>query len=146
MNKNPLLTISDYSTIVELPVQWGDMDAMQHVNNLMYIRYFESSRIQYFIDHLKIGITPSNMGPILAEIQCKYKFPLTYPDTVISATRPILETLDTYSIDIEQIVISKNHNRIAAEGIAKIVFYDYIAGKKAAIPPHLIEAIRTSVR
>jgi len=33
---------------LELPVQWGEMDAFQHVNNVAYLRWFESARIAYF--------------------------------------------------------------------------------------------------
>lgn len=35
-----------YRSRVMLPVQWGDMDAFGHVNNVQYFRYLESSRIQ----------------------------------------------------------------------------------------------------
>ena len=31
----------------EIPVQWGDMDAAQHVNNLSYLKWVESVRIEF---------------------------------------------------------------------------------------------------
>ncbi|MFN8349069.1 MAG: thioesterase family protein [Spirosomataceae bacterium] len=126
--------IKDYPSYVEIPVQWGDMDAMQHVNNIMYLRYMESSRIRFFTDVLKIGFSPEGVGAILAEIQCKYKFPLTYPDTVIAASRILPDSLDEFSVKIQQVIISTKHQRVAAEGIARIVFYDYPEKKKASIP------------
>src|SRR5687767_1167703 len=52
---------------VEIPVQWGDMDAFGHVNNTVYFRWFESARIAYFE---KIGLNErmrrDRKGPILA--------------------------------------------------------------------------------
>ena len=30
----------------EIPIQWGDMDAFSHVNNVIYIRWFETARIE----------------------------------------------------------------------------------------------------
>ena len=30
---------------MRIPVRWGDLDAMGHVNNTIYFRYFESLRI-----------------------------------------------------------------------------------------------------
>lgn len=137
--------VKDYTSLEEINVQWGEMDAMQHVNNLVYLRYFESSRIKYFVDYLKIGVSPDGLGAILAEISCKYKFPLTYPDKIISGVRPMIETLDDYSIQMHQIVVSLKHERIAAEGVAKIVFYDYNKGKKAIIPAHIKDALIASV-
>src|SRR6202140_1958640 len=37
-----------YPVIVELPVVWGEMDSYRHVNNVVYFRYFENARIEYF--------------------------------------------------------------------------------------------------
>lgn len=126
--------LKDYPSYVEIPVQWGDMDAMQHVNNIMYLRYMESSRIKFFTDVLKIGFSPDGVGAILAEIHCKYKFPLTYPDTVIAASRILPDSMDEYSVKIQHTIVSIKHQRLAAEGIARIVFYDYLEKKKAMIP------------
>jgi acyl-CoA thioester hydrolase len=131
--------IKDYPSYVELPVQWGDMDAMQHVNNTVYLRYMESSRIRFFSDILRIGFAPDGVGAILSEIRCKYKFPLTYPDTVIVTSRIIPESWDEFSVQIQHLVVSKTYERVAAEGVARIVFYDYLSKQKATIP----ETIKT---
>ena len=40
--------IGDYPVTIELPIVWGDMDAFQHVNNIVYFKHFESARISYF--------------------------------------------------------------------------------------------------
>ena len=40
----------DFPVTVEIPVAWGDMDAMGHVNNAVYFRYFETARISCFAD------------------------------------------------------------------------------------------------
>ncbi|MFO7632899.1 MAG: acyl-CoA thioesterase [Caldilinea sp.] len=40
--------LAGFPVIVEISVAWGEMDAFQHVNNIVYFRYFESGRIAYF--------------------------------------------------------------------------------------------------
>ena len=40
--------LKTFPIIVNYPVIWGDMDSFQHVNNVIYFRYFETARIQYF--------------------------------------------------------------------------------------------------
>ena len=47
--------LEDYPVVLEIPVAWGDMDALNHVNNTVYLRYFESSRIAYF-EGLKVRL------------------------------------------------------------------------------------------
>ena len=60
------------------------MDAFQHVNNVVYFRYFETGRIAYFERTvMRSSMSTTGIGPILATASCKFKFPLTYPDTVL---------------------------------------------------------------
>ena len=40
--------LESFQVQVEIPVQWGDMDAAGHVNNVTYLRWCESARIAYF--------------------------------------------------------------------------------------------------
>ena len=50
--------------VIEIPVAWGEMDSMGHVNNIVYFRYFETARMNYlerigFIEEMnRTGIGP----------------------------------------------------------------------------------------
>lgn len=130
--------LAGYPSIVELKVQWGDMDAAQHVNNIIYLRWFETARINYFNQLGAMSFRGGEgIGPILAETFCKYKLPVTYPDTISVAARILPETMDEFSYQMQHIVVSHRHQRIAAEGHARLVCYDYQALKKVPIPPEL---------
>lgn len=37
-----------FPVVVRIPVLWGDMDALGHVNNARYFAWFESARIALF--------------------------------------------------------------------------------------------------
>ena len=75
--------LKTFPVVTKIPVIWGDMDSFKHVNNVIYFRYFESARIQYFetLGWLKI-IEKMGIGPILGSTSCRYRIPLTYPDSV----------------------------------------------------------------
>ena len=77
------LLLETYPVVIEIPVRWGDMDAFNHVNNVMYFQYFESARIAYF-DRIQVmgHFKDTGIGPILAATQCRFRFPVTYPDTL----------------------------------------------------------------
>ena len=130
--------LKDFPVVIETPVAWGDMDAFQHVNNTVYFRYFESGRIAYF-ERLNV-MTNEGVGPILAAAQCKFKFPLTYPDAVWIGTR-ITEIGDD-RFTMQSRVVSQRYQRVAAEGDSVIVAYDYGARKKAMWPEELKQQIR----
>lgn len=125
--------LAGYPVVIELPVQWGDMDAMRHVNNTVYLRYFESARIALFnqLDYLRI-MQETGVGPILHSIGCRFKFPLTYPDTVWAAVRVTEMGEDRFTV--RHLVVSQRHGRVAAEGDGIVVTYDYRAHHKTPIP------------
>lgn len=133
--------LNDYPVIVEFPVAWGEMDAMGHVNNIVYFRYFESARIAYFEKiNVMDSMTETGVGPILGEISCKFRIPLTYPDKVLIGTRVIDIQEDRFVM--KHLVVSMKHGKAAAEGVGVIVTFDYREGKKVAVPAEMIRRIR----
>ncbi len=122
-----------YPVCISLPVQWGDMDAMQHVNNTVYFRWFESGRVAYF-ERMGLFADPeaSGVGPILHSTHCRYRVPLTYPDTVWVGTRVTEIGLDR--VHFAHRIVSLAHGRVAAEGTAVVVTYDYREARKAPVP------------
>jgi len=125
--------LDDSYLINELVVQWGDMDAAQHVNNVTYLKWVESARIAYFFrlnnDKLHDG---DNVGPVVAFQDCKYIRPVTFPDTVLVGVKRI-EILED-RIVLETKIFSKAQNRIVAVSNSQIVSYDYKRRIKAPLP------------
>jgi len=129
-----------YPVRIDIPVAWGDMDAFQHVNNTVCFRWMESGRIAYFTRMAVPGFRDmSGVGPILASTQCRYRIPLTFPDTVTVASRVV--SVEEDRMTMEQIVVSHQHAKIAAIGSGVIVTFDYLAGRKAPVP----KAVRARV-
>ena len=104
-------------------VQWGDQDAFGHVNNVIYFRWFESARIEYFrqagLGHAK----SQGVGPILAAIRCDFKRQLTYPDTLIVTAS--IASVGRTSLKMTHLLYSQAHGAIAALGDSTIVMFDY---------------------
>lgn len=129
-----------FPVVVEIPVQWGEMDFFRHVNNTVFFRYFESARIAY-LD--AIGFreeeTQGGVGPILASTHCRFRRPLTYPDTVLVGARTTEVGADRFTMEYR--LVSQAQGEVAAEGGGVLVSYDYAAGRKAPLP----EAVRTAI-
>jgi len=137
MNNNFL---EDCPIVIEIPVAWGDMDAFQHVNNVAYFRYFESARILY---SEKLGLhklkDETGIGPILGSTSCKYRLPLTYPDTISEGAKVIDIAEDRFTM--KYVIVSHQHQKIAAEGDGVVVMYNYREGKKTTLPEDLRQRI-----
>jgi acyl-CoA thioester hydrolase len=125
---------------VEIPVAWGDMDAYAHVNNAVYLRWFETGRIAYFE---RLGLIErkqeDGVGPILARVAVDYRRPVTYPDSVRVDTT--VTRIGTSSFTMAHRAFSKALQAEAAAGESVIVVYDYGQGRSAPVDDALRAAI-----
>jgi acyl-CoA thioester hydrolase len=115
---------------VVLPVQWGDMDAFQHVNNTVFLRWFESARIAYFEKvGMSTGAGSAAPGPILARATVDFRKPVTFPDRVTSRAR--IAKVGTTSFTMAYQVVSEKLG-LVAEGEGVVVMFDY--AKQSKVP------------
>jgi acyl-CoA thioester hydrolase len=142
----PLL--AGYPVVVEQAVVWGDMDSYRHVNNVVYFRYFENARLEYFrrLDWFRYE-QDTGVGPILAATQARFRRPLTYPDTISVATRVATLAEDRFTLDV--LVVSHRLAAVAAEGQGTVVAFHYPTGRKVPLPDELrsrIAALEATAR
>ncbi len=128
--------LTGYPVVVWQPIVWGEMDAYQHVNNVVYFRWFENARLEYF---KRLGWfeyeEATGVGPILASTQARFRKALTYPDIVAIAARVISVEEDRFTL--EHRVVSRKLEAVAAEGQGVVVSYHYVRGEKVSLPEDL---------
>ena len=131
-----------YPVRVPISVAWGDMDAFSHVNNTRFFVYFETARISYFA---RVGtmeaMEATGVGPILAETSCRFRRPLTFPDTVIACARVPLASIEEDRYTMEYLLWSETQQTVAAKGSARIVSFDYRKNHKAPVPDEVRAAM-----
>ncbi len=115
---------------IEIPIAWGEMDALGHVNNVAYFRYLESARVEFLrrCGHERLH-PPRGVGFILQSVQARFRRPLFFPDVVRVTARLAGVLEDRFTLAHE--IISTTRNEVAAVGEGVIVAYDYDAGRKA---------------
>lgn len=132
--------LAEYPHVISVPLLWGDMDAFEHVNNLTYLRWCETARVDYL---LKVGLwqmlTTDAIGPILAKIACNYRKPLVYPDHVWVGTR--VTRIGNRSFEMHHVVVSHDLDAVAAEVESTIVAMDYGHNKTVSVPEKVRAAI-----
>ena len=121
------------------PVAWGDMDAYGHVNNVNYLRYFESARVRYFeeMNAMQMGET-GDIKPVLASISCQYKRPVVYPDQMTCLVRT--KQLGNSSLVMECEMHSQKVG-LAAVAECVIVMFDFKNERPTRVPEPLRQAI-----
>ena len=133
------MTKKNWPITTEIPVLCGDMDAFGHVNNIIYPKWCETSRIELFckiweLDGLKMDeiLEKSGVGPILANFNTNYRIPVACPDTIYVKTR--IKHIGNTSFGIEHQITSKNNgSKIVAEADSVVVMINYKTGEKFQI-------------
>ena len=120
-------------------VRFGDLDAMRHLNNVVFLRYFETARIGY-LRHLVPSHHPaepetSGFGLIFAECHIKYRSPVFFDESL----EVHCGIADVRRSSLKVTFAMKVGDRLAAEGHGVLVGYDYGA-KKAQVLPETLRA------
>ena len=118
-----------------IPIRWGDMDAMGHVNNTIYFRYMEQTRISWF-DALGTPPAPQGTGPIIINASCTFMKELVYPGTVelrMYAGKAGRSSFETWL----EMRPSYDPETVYAEGSAKVVWVDFGKGKSVPLPDRI---------
>lgn len=133
-------SLKEFPIIIAVPVLWGDQDAFGHVNNIVYLRWCETARIEYLI---RVGLwemlKTENVGPIVAGIACDYRKPVEYPDQMQIGAR--VTKIGNSSFTMIHRVWSKSLG-LAAEATSTLVVYDYNTAKSVRVPDHVRAAIQ----
>ncbi len=124
---------------MHMPIRWGDMDAMGHVNNTVYFRYLEQARIVWF-EALGCPPDPVGTGPVIINAHCTFLKQLRYPGDIEVTTyvgdfgRSSFQTL-------HQIRRVDSPEVLAAEGGSKVVWVDQRVEKSSPLPPEMRERL-----
>jgi acyl-CoA thioester hydrolase len=133
--------LEDYPVVIDIVARWGDMDALGHVNNILYLQYFETARIEYL---LRLGMDPpgpqwQEEGLIIKSVSCRFAAPVKFPDTLFVGAR--IASIGDDRVIMKHAAFSQKLQTLAAEGDAVIVSYDYVNGRRRPLPHETVEAV-----
>jgi acyl-CoA thioester hydrolase len=126
---------------MRMPIRWGDMDAMGHVNNTVYFRYIEQARIDWF-ERAACPPAADGQGPVVVNAHCSFLKQLTYPGEIEVSTRVGTVGRSSFEMthEIRLIGADGEPGALHAEGGAKVVWVDFKAEKSVPLPD-LIRAL-----
>ena len=122
-----------------ISIRWGDMDAMGHLNNTTYFRYFETVRIDWLYG-LGGAPDPRGQGPVIVNAFCTFIRQLEYPGDVLArhyVSAPGRTSFDTW-LTLER---TDQPGIVHAEGGATMVWVDFQRQKSVPLPDWLREVV-----
>ncbi|MDB5956817.1 thioesterase family protein [Ramlibacter sp.] len=115
-----------------MPIRWGDMDAMAHVNNTVYFRYLEVARIDW-LAQIGCAPNPQGEGPVIVNAFCNFHQQLEYPGDIVVrmyASDPGRSSFESWAT-IER---ADDEGTVYASGGATTVWVDFPRQKSVPMP------------
>ncbi len=136
---------SDFAHFMDMPTRWGDADALGHINNTLYARFYESARLAYCEDILQLEFVHGmTIGVILADMKISYLQQLHYPSEIEIGSR--ISRMGNSSLDLDAAVFIKGQDQLISTSRATCVWFDYSANKTGPIPDDKRKQIETFER
>jgi len=120
---------------MKVPIRWGDMDAMGHVNNASYFRYLETIRIDW-MQSIGCPPDPEGEGPVIINAFCNFYKQLEYPGDILLK----MYTSDPGGSSFESWCTMERADKLGtiyAAGGATTVWVDFRAQQSRPLPDWL---------
>lgn len=129
---------SRFRFVFPVEVRFRDLDALGHVNNVVFLTYMESARIAYW---MKVtGRTDlRTLDMILARTEIDYRSPVSYGESLEVGVRCL--SMRRSSFVLELAIWERSSSRLVAEARKVLVHYDYAAGESRPLTPELRQKV-----
>ena len=128
-----------------IPIRWGDMDTMGHVNNTLYFRYFEIARLEWIYRVGAAAHPGAGEGPVIVNAFCNFIRQLEFPGDV--RVRTYLGALGKTSFDtFHEMLRTDDPETVYANGGATVVWVDFPQQKSVPMSDHARALIETTGR
>ncbi|MCG8347842.1 MAG: acyl-CoA thioesterase [Chloroflexales bacterium] len=122
-------SLTSYPFVYWTQVRFRDLDALGHVNNAVYLTYFESARLEYYTE--LTGLRLEQVDIILAEMTVSYHAPAIYNDWLAIGVR--VGTIGRKSFTMEYLAVRSGDEQVIASGRSVLVAYNYADGHSISV-------------
>ena len=124
--------LADYKFKTDIAIRFSDIDSVGHVNNAIYLTYFEVARIKYFRE--VADWSNKGIGFIVGRSEINYLKPVNVDDQIVCYVRVV--RIGNSSFDVMHVLVKLTDKReeICTTCKTVCISYDYAAGKSTPIP------------
>jgi len=127
---------------LDMEVRWGDMDALGHVNNIMYFRYFEQTRIAWYEQAGFAPLGSGDTGMVIVDNHAEYLRPVHYPATMDVRMAGHSPGRSSFVAACTIVV----NGVLCTRGQSKVVWIDVKSGRSTPLPEDLRAQLQGAAR
>lgn len=137
--------LPEFPCVVPVEVRFRDLDAMGHVNNAVYLTYFEQARLAFWLAVHPGGapgeaVAPERIGFVVARAECDYASPVRLGERLLVGCRAGDFGTTSFAFDYRVVAAGSSVDaevRLVASGRTVQVGWDWTEGQKSPLPEEL---------
>ena len=133
-----------YRHFQRITTRWMDNDAYGHVNNVVYLSWFDTVVNDFLIRAGVLDPQQGNVVGFVVETQCRYLAPLAFPQPIEAGLR--VGHLGKSSVRYEIAVFAEGKSSASAQGHFVHVYVDRATQAPVALPAPLRAALQELAR
>lgn len=123
---------------IDVQLRFNDVDMFGHVNNTVYLQFFDLGKMMYFNAVLGDDFMKKGLYVVIANINCNF-----YSPTYLEEPLLVLSTIDHWgekSLILSQRIINKNTGDVKCDASTVMVGFDPKTLKSAELPKDIRES------
>jgi acyl-CoA thioester hydrolase len=128
-----------YPYFLSIPTRWMDNDIYGHVNNVVYLSYFDTAVNEHLIRAGGLDIRDGPAIGLVVETSCRFRKPLSFPDVIDAGLR--VARLGKSSVRYEIALFRRGDEESAASGHFVHVWVDRVARRPTPVPARVRAAL-----
>ena len=116
----------------KINIRFSDLDLFGHVNNAVYLTYYEEARVSYFNEVVGYDYDWSTEGVILARFEIDFVLPVQYKDEVFIITKCCRIGNKSFDLAYKMFLIKDEKEIMLSSATSVMVMYNY--AEKKSIP------------
>lgn len=134
----------EYAYVLDIPTRWKDNDVYGHVNNVVYLSFFDTVINTFLITRGELNIHDGPVIGLCVESHCRYDAPLAFPGTVRAGLA--VERMGRSSVKYSVALFDADGDVPAARGSFVHVFVDRQTRRPSEVPAPIRRALEPLVR
>lgn len=127
-----MILLNEFHYKTSIPVRFADIDAFGHVNNAVYLTYFEIARSSYWNE--VVNWDWDSMGIIIGHAEINYLKPISLNDRIFAYVRTSRIGNSSFDLDYALVKLINGVEELCTTGSTVCVTFDYLANTSASIP------------
>lgn len=142
MNPEKLPELDKFTHSCNLQIRFSDVDVLGHVNNTVYMTFYDTGKAHFFSDILGRRIDWKHVECVIANVDCAFLAPIFFGEDIEVLTR--CESIGEKSFRLLQVIREKGSGTLKSACETVMVAFDPATGKAMELPAEWREALERS--